>query len=124
MEILGTRSDLMTRMSYIYCILSFYDYTYESVKIIRQLCTQSRKLWIEEQNAIINMFTKQTIVLKRDRMDEKTLEVLKKGDRYKLFKFIINFGYKTIDKFELITRIIDEFENIEITKISEVLIEN
>ena len=87
MESLGKQSDLMTRMSYIYCILPYYDYAYDSVKIIRSLCTKTRYLWTNQQDAIIRMFTKQTMELDRAEIDDKVIRMLKKVDRYKLFKF-------------------------------------
>ena len=83
MESLATKVDFMTRMTYIYLIMPFYDYAYGSAKIIRGLCQQSRHIWMTEQDAIIRMLKKQTIHFDWQQIDEKTIRSLKRGYRYK-----------------------------------------
>ena len=91
MEKLSVKIDLLMKKSYIFEILSFYGYAYKSVEVIRGLWKQSRSLWIDKQVMIIRMFIKQTISL-TTKIDEK-IEVLKRVDRYKLFKFSIQLSY-------------------------------
>ena len=87
MEGLGKQSDLITRMSNIYWIIPFYDYAYDSVRVLRSLCQDTRYLWVNEQDVIIKMFQKQTIHIKKNQqIDKKTIATLKKANKYKLFK--------------------------------------
>ena len=114
METLGLQSDLITKMSYIYWIMPFYDYAYESVKILRSLCHKTNDLWKNEQDAIIRMFEKQIIHIDNRPIDEKTIEVLRRGDRYKLFKLEIGIDAKEQNGIEVLYEMLDEMQELEI----------
>ena len=93
MEGLGKQSDLIKKMSNLYWILPFYDYAYESVKVLRSLCHDTRNLWINNQNAIIRMLEKQIIYIENSHLfDEKTIATLKRECKYKLFKLDIEIS--------------------------------
>ena len=64
------------------------------------------------------MFQKQTISLENQKIDEKTIKVLKRGDRYKLFKFTFQIDGSRQDYNELIYRMLDEMPELEVSKIS------
>ena len=118
METLGVQRDLITKMSNIYWIMSFYGYAYESVTIMRNLCQKTRNLWLHEQDVIIRMFEKQVIYLKYDQpIDEKTIEALKRGDRYKLFKLDIENYNNDEDRLQVFYKMLDEMPDLEISMI-------
>ena len=103
------QSDLITKMSNICWILPYYEYAYESVKIIRWLCQKTRNLWIEDQDAIIRMLQKQIIYIDLYQpIDGKTIECLKRGDRYKFFMFDIRIDHSQKDRLEIVYRMLDE----------------
>ena len=113
METLGVQSDLITRMSNIYWILPYYDYAYESVKVLRGLCHKTRTIWINNQNIIIKMLHKQTIDFGHC-LNEK-IEALKKGDKYKLFK--LNISIDLSGDAKTFFKILDEIPELEIAMI-------
>ena len=117
METLGVRRHLITKMSYIYCIMPFYGYAYESVKVLKSLCHKTRNLWISQQDAIIRMFKKQTIDLEFQPIDDKTIEVLKKSEKYKLFKLSVFIDIPDQERLRMIYRLLDEMPEFEISKI-------
>ena len=90
MEAYSTHKDLFTKLPHIYLIMPFYNYAYDSVKLIRSLCHESREVWLENKDTITRMFTKQTISIFQQEIDEYMIKVLKKFDRYKLYKFDIS----------------------------------
>ena len=93
METLGVKSDLMTRMSNVYWILPYYDYAYRSVKVLRCLNQDTRYIWTNYQDNIIDVLNKQTIHIDRyEAIDKNTALALKKFDRYMLFKLDIDVG--------------------------------
>ena len=61
---------------------------------------------------------KQTIYLGYQKIDEKTIQSLKRGDRYKLFKFNLTIKTKGFDNTEWIYRMLDEMPDLEVSKIS------
>ena len=117
MEKLGGQSDLITKMSNFYWILNFYDYAYDSVKILRSLCQETRYLWMDQQNAISNMFKKQTIHIKDEPIDRHTITMLKRGNRYKMYKLDITLFNTHQDRLSLFYRILEEMPEFEISKI-------
>ena len=115
MEALGVQSDLVTKMSNICWILPYYDYAYESVKILRSLCQQTRELWINEQDVIIRMLEKQTIFIQEYQpIDEKTIEALQRGHRYKLFKLNIEIDDDWESRSTILKTMVDEMPELEI----------
>ena len=118
MEILGGRRDLITRMSYFYWILNYYDYAYESVRILRSLCKNTRQQWIDEQKAIVNMFQKQTMHINDEPIDHNTLKMLKRGDRYRLY--ILDIGLDSTDRKRpyVFYKMIEQMPDLKISKIS------
>ena len=64
-----------------------YDYAYENVKVIRWLWRKSKSLWIDQQHIVSKMFIKQTIDLFEHRIDENSIKALRRGNRYKQYKF-------------------------------------
>ena len=117
MEALGVQSDIITKMSNNSWILPFYDYAYESIKMLRSLCQDTRNLYIDQQEAFIKILKKQTIDLRCQKVDKNTIKVLKRGDRYKLFKFIIELDNDYPYKCEVIYNILEDMPEIEIHKI-------
>ena len=109
--------DLLLKLTNIYLIMPFYNYAYDSVKLIRSLCKDSRNLWLDNQDAISRMFTKQTIFIEHQRIDEKTIEVLKRGNRYKLFKFSIIIDSKDKERIKMFYKMLDEMPVLEIKRI-------
>ena len=121
METLGTLSDVITKMSNMYLVMSFYDYAYESVKVIRCLWQKTRNLWINQQDVLARIFIKQTIYLKisweeASIFDERTIKVLKKGSKYKLFKFSFRIFYDQ-SRIKLFYRMLDELPGLLIDQI-------
>ena len=121
MEALGVQSDLITKLSNIYWILQYYSYAYESVYILRCLCIRTRKLWFDHQDAIVRILKKQTIEVKSGyrefyKIDDVTIKIFKRGDRYKLFKFyfMVNEPHLKLDSFY---KMLDEMPDIEIERI-------
>ena len=115
METFGVQSDLITKTTYIYLIMPYYDYAYESIKVIRSLCHKTRTIWISEQDAIIRMFQKQIIqILYNSPINDKTIEVLKRGDKYKLFKLKIDIDTKDQHQLRMFYRMLDEMPEFEI----------
>ena len=72
---------------------------------------------INEQDTIIKMFQKQTIDLGNHSIDEKTINVLKRGDRYKLFKLDVIINMNDQDRVEVFYKMLDEMPDFEIQKI-------
>ena len=98
--------------------MQFYDYAYESVKVIRSLCRESRSLWTNEPDVIARMFKKQTIELSdQQTYSSGTINILKKGNRYKLFKFIFPITNCNLINDQIKIPILDEMPNIDIEKI-------
>ena len=98
--------------------MPYYDYAYDSVRIIRGLCQQTRNLWINEQDVILRMFEKQTISIEEDQpIDENTIRILKRGDRYKLFKLDIVVDSDNKDRFGIFCQMLDEMPEFEISMI-------
>ena len=95
--------------------MPFYNYAYDSVKLIRSLCHDSRDLYINNQDVIINMFRKQTITIGRQRIDDLTIKALKRGNWYKLFKFSITIDGDDKERIEMFYKMLDELPNLEIT---------
>ena len=64
------------------------------------------------------MFMKQTINIKFDQpIDDKTIEVLKRGNRYKLFKLDIVVDSDNKDRFEIFCQMLDKMPGFEISMI-------
>ena len=99
--------------------MPYYDYAYDCVKVLRSLWKRSRELWNDNQDAVSRMLIKQTATIFHELIDENTINMLKKGEKYKLFKFIFKhvnlkkttFCYKHFD------RILDEMPQLEIEKL-------
>ena len=108
----------MTRISYIYWILPFYDYAYESTKIIRWLWKETRDLWKANQEIILKMFKKQTIHIGERNIDENTIKVLKRGERYKWFKLDIWIKNTIQSRVKLIYKMLKEIPDFEVCQIS------
>ena len=95
-------------------ILPYYDYSYNSVKMLKELNSISRQLWVENKLAVSKMWIKQTLEI-HNKIDEHTIKALKRGDKYMLFKFIINTEFRNPCK--MIIWLLDAFPLIEIEKI-------
>ena len=113
METYNTQKDLFTKLPHIYLIMPFYNYAYDSVKLIRSLCHDSRDLCIKNLDVIMKMFTKQTIDLEYQRIDELTIKVLKRFDRYKLFKFKVLIDGNDNERIEMFYKMLDEMPQFE-----------
>ena len=99
--------------------MPFYNYSYDSVKLIRSLCHDSRDLYMNNQDAMIRMFKKQTLDIRERRIDENTIKVLLRGDRYKLFNIKVDIDPTDIDRTEMFYNMLDaipelEFQNIAV----------
>ena len=114
METLGEQKDLITKMSNFNLILNFYDYAYNSVKVLRQLCKQTRNQWLNEQDVIARMFQKQIILIKNEPIDMYTIKMLKRGNRYKLFKLDIFIDTEEQDRLEVFYQMLDELPHLQI----------
>ena len=117
METFSTQINLLTKLTHIYLIMPFYNYAYDSVKLIRSLCQNSRNLWFNDQDAIIRMFTKQLISFGNQRIDAKTIDVLKRGDRYKLFKYSIRIDGNNQERIQMFFNMLDQIPQFEIERI-------
>ena len=113
MEANCVHKDLFTKLPHIYLIMPFYSYAYDSVKLLRSLCHDSRDLWLNNQDVIIRMFTKQIIYMHGQRIDENTIKVLKRGNKYRLFKLEIDIDFNDIERTEIFYKMLDEMPNIE-----------
>ena len=63
------------------------------------------------------MFKKQTIDLQWQKVSESTIDVLKRGDRYKLFKFLIELDTKNLAQLRIIYQMFDRLPGLEISKL-------
>ena len=119
METLSVKFDLLERITYIYCIMPYYDYAYGAAKVIKGLSRKTRKTWINNQETIIKMFKKQTITIncKHQKIDQNTLKTLKKDDRFKLFNFDIYLDYENKKQVKMVYTLLDEIPDLEISKI-------
>ena len=63
------------------------------------------------------MLIKQTIDFTYQKVKEKTIEILTRGDRYKLFKFILNIDNDNQDEVAMISKMLDQMPELEILKI-------
>ena len=63
------------------------------------------------------MFIKQQIDLHNQRIDELTIKVLKRGDRYKLFKFSILIYGTDKERIKMFYRMLDEMPDLELKSI-------
>ena len=75
-------------------------------------------MWINNHKAISTMFQKQTIHIKSDPIDRDTIMMLKKSNRYKLFKFEINLCSTKIARLKIFTEMIEEMPDLEISEIT------
>ena len=83
--------DILTNLPLISVVMKYYDYAYDSVRLIRTLCTHSRKIWLENQDVLTRLFVKQTLQISFKTVDHLVIKTLTRGNRYKLFKFILSF---------------------------------
>ena len=113
METYSVEKDLFTKLTNIYLIMPFYNYAYDCVKLIRSLCHDSRDLYINNQDAIIRMLKKQTLYIGRQKIDELTIKALKRGDRYKFFKFKITINGLKNSEIEMLYNMLDEMPELE-----------
>ena len=63
------------------------------------------------------MKNKKFSIKKNQPIDEKTIATLKRGDRYKLFKYSITIDAKNQVRLEMFYRILDEMPELEICEI-------
>ena len=63
------------------------------------------------------MLKKQTIDLCEQWIDEKTIKTLKRGDRYRLYKFSFRLRNKKECQVKMVYRMIDEMPDLDINKI-------
>ena len=117
MEMLGEQRDLITKMSNFNTILNFYDYAYGSVQVLRQLCRKTRDLWINQQDVIARIFQKQIILIQKEPIDIYTIKMLKKNNRYKLFKLDISIDTQEQDRLKVFYQMLDELPEIEISSV-------
>ena len=117
MEILGEQRYLITKMSYFSQILNFYDYAYESVKLLRELCHETRDLWLNEQDAIARMFQKQTMLINNEPISIQTISMLKRNSKYKLFKFDFEIDTLKDKRLQVFYQMLDELPELEICHI-------
>ena len=117
MESLSRGRDIITKMSNNYRILQYYDYAYESIQVLRSLCRDTRNLWLNEPDATARFLEKQIIDFKSHPIDENTIKLLKRGNRYKLFKIVISLNTKKKDRLKIIYQILEAMPKIEIYKI-------
>ena len=64
------------------------------------------------------MFKKQTIHIVDQPIDTYTIKMLKKGERYKLFKLDIEIDAEDPDRLEVFYQMLDELPHLEICRIS------
>ena len=64
------------------------------------------------------MFTKQTINLRWCVIDENTIKLLKRGNRYKLYKFIIQLNYLNQQQVKTVYQMLDQMAELDISEIS------
>ena len=63
------------------------------------------------------MLQKQTIHLGNQEIDDRTINVLKKNDRYKLFKLDIQISIEDQDRLRVFYRLIEEMPDFEVCRI-------
>ena len=97
--------------------MPFYNYAYDSVKFIRSLCHDSRDLYINNFDAITRMFEKQTIKIDRNKIDENTIKILKKFDRYKLFRLKITINAFNNSEVEMLFNMLDQMPELELVSL-------
>ena len=117
MEAYNIHKDLLTKLTNIYLVMPFYNYAYDSVKLIRSLCHDSRDLYINNFDAITRMFEKQTIKIDRNKIDENTIKILKKFDRYKLFKLKITINAFNNSEVEMLFNMLDQMPELELVSL-------
>ena len=111
---------ILTNLPLISKTMPYYDYAYECVKVLNSLWVKSNRLWNDNQDAISRMLIKQTATIVYEIIDDKTIAVLKKGNKYKLFKFIfkhkpsarVTFDYHWFGK------LLEEFPKLEIVRLT------
>ena len=95
-------------------VMPYYDYAYSSVWVLRNLCKQSRELWVNNKDAIARMLQKQTLTIYSNIINEFTIDILKKGHKYKLYKFI----FMNFSEYKFIIQVLDELPELDIAEIS------
>ena len=97
-------------------IMPYYDYAYDSVRVIRGLHSHSRQLWIENKSIIAGMLQKQTITVHNSKMNEKTIQEFLRGDKFMFFKFIFIMASQ-VEKAELVCSMLEQMNTLEIDSI-------
>ena len=98
-------------------VMPFYDYSYDSVRVVRCLCSHTRELWINNKSIISKMLQKQTITLDCKRISKRVINDLVKCDRHMLFKFKLIFYEEEINNNKLIILMLERIKSIEISDI-------
>ena len=118
MESVSRQINLVTKLPYIDSILPFYGYAYESIRFLQQLCSESRNLWIRKQEAILRNLSKQTIHIGAQPINDNTINVLKKNDRYKMFKLDIQIDASDQGRLQTFCKMLKEMPDLEISRVS------
>ena len=108
--------DLLQKMVYIYLIIPYYDYAYESVKMIKELSRESRHICNENYAAITKALVKQRIDLCTQTIDQNSINVLKRNNKYMLFKFYFYIKDESDPYIKLILLMLDEMPDLEVEK--------
>ena len=99
-------------------ILQYYDHAYKSVRLLNQLCRDTRLIWINNKNAIARILKKQTLHISLlQPIDENTLLTLIKSDKFLLFKLDIEIDLENQLKVEMFYKMLDRMPEFEISRI-------
>ena len=104
---------ILKNLPLISIVMPYYDYAYSSVWVLRNLCKESRELWMGNQDAVARMLHKQSLTIYYKFVDESTIDILKKGQKYKLYKFIFMEFYE----YNFIIQALDELPGLDIAEI-------
>ena len=104
---------ILKNLPLISIVMPYYDYAYPSVWVLRNLCKQSRELWMGNQDAVARMLHKQSLTIYGKAVNEFTIDILKKGQKYKLYKFIFMY----FSEYKFIIQVLDELPGLDIAEI-------
>ena len=95
----------------------FSWYAYDSVRVVRGLCSHTRELWLNNKEIIANMLQKQTIILDSKRITKRVIRDFLRGDKYMLFQFKFIVYEEEIKKAKIVWMMLEEMKTIEISEI-------
>ena len=110
------RINILSSLALISVTIPYYDYAYDWIKLLRNLSTKSRYIWLKYIDLLVNMPYKQIIDLMDSQIDQTTINIFKKADRYKSFKFKFRVG-KDDTNIEMVLKMLEELQSIEIEKL-------